>query len=743
MGNATPFKRSFDSEASLWLERLKRSRDKIKAVMRERQPLAEAISLAMETASYSPTMPKTVLNDFRFRGENFTYRFWRYVLSKTTGAPIYLKMNRDAGQGQENIKDQQPGPGDEQTAAWVDTAVGRALYEARLRKEVRSLVGALCGYGVGGLAIGYHADVVTQKIALAAGTDETEALADTLLHGEGAEEGQDHARIAHALRDTARTDPNLNAEDKAALRERAQAHDQLATQEGKRFKTVMRKKNHEIWTRFLQPGDELVWDDTVFDLDDTWWRARQIYVDQEDFKNNDSTWKAAARKKIEGKASRAFSQLDPDDTNKDKHSHDDDRSLDRKLVEMWEIQIQAPGRRDGGRYEYVCHEYPDGFVNKSNANPFVITDLDDDDPNKPGPLHGTPSIPGFWSIKISAPLQPVVRNWVSTCGLPWVAAGWPQQLNLNELAAIDTASARKNIRIFLLAGIAQGKEWAKSLMHALEHGLDGKTFIADGISPEDLQKLVHMLDFNLSDKAALHNQRNVTREIHGQLIGLPNARRQLAGSGKTATQDQMGVDAGDSELDVLVDDVEDMVADTVRGVMGLMREHYKEEKLRRMLGIEGAKIVEAWTKTSMDGDRMEVKLGPRAIREQAIDIEQLMKSIEVSLKVRDQIGAVEIDVRPLVEALFRAQNLGKPQRLTTDPNDPRYQQVMAILMEMSQEVQSNSKMVEDLRQAAGNTPGKDNNPNGTPGPDAGVGDTQAPTEGNLNSGLRRDTVSVG
>ncbi|MCP5065889.1 MAG: hypothetical protein GY946_04920 [bacterium] len=706
-------------------------------LMEERSHFADAMDLRADGSVQSGAKIK---GSFKAHGENLSWRFSQRFIGQITGEGLSIKYDRDAGGGQVNPDI----PGEDETASWVEVALDRAVYETDLEHEITALGKSICAYGNGALVQGYDSDVSTAASNEAASITPLEAIEAAAQGDLSAVSGADHQRIQAALRDAAANSQEVNDQQRAWLLAKAQAHDAMQEKDAKNAPEIKRITRQEAWIRFMQPGIEVAWDSSVVDPRDTSWRARRVYVKLEDFRRS-PRYTAKARKEATGSGSLFGTMLDTDSkANRESPEHSFEQ-ID-KYVETWEVFRLAPSTIAGLERLIATPELPEMWIHESKDFPFVRDDIrtTEGGVEYEGPDHGRNSLPGMWPILICAPILPVKRTPERTGGLPLLAPGWPQQMETDQLASIDMGSAKKGLRYVILEAMFGESEEGQTMLEKIRRGESDWACVApSGVKPEQMEKLFAVLDFK-GGKQDLGGLRAATRAVWAQIQGMPQSSLQMVGTGDTATQDTLSVAAGDAELDIVISQVEKTVSTAVLGMAGIMRDYYGEEKIRRMLGTIGSERVKQWSMSSLDGDKIVVGLGRNAIKRDAVDREQLIKSVELVQGIVDPVGAPIWDVEPLVEDLFRVLGRGKPKRLQTDSKDPRYAVVLEKLSEIGQAVEQLIKRTDNLAKQSGGSPGAGAPSDGTPGPEGGIDPSIAPpTAGTLAAGARRDTVPSG
>lgn len=669
-------------------------------------------------------------------GVNLSFRYMQRLTAEVTGQPLHVKMSRDAGAGQSQAGDPEQGAiGDESIAEWVEIGVSRVMYEAGTQRETDASVVDLCAYGVTGSWIGYHADVVGLEEAREAAKDvsgdpvedpsqqqvdpaDSNIVAETVAGDVQAKPGQDHRAIAATLRDAAAvipagTDPNAMA----ALLARAQSHDAMGATEAKAKTGEARVIQRKIWEKRGIVGFDTFWHPSVYEFEDSPWVCRRVLPPLEMFKR----WgeiKAKYRTQAKGVADRYRPTVEsPGKTSPSPEATKGDPS--EKYVECYVFWIREPWRPDGGRRKIACPEFPGEWIEADEGNPYV-----DDE--------GRQLIEGFFPFFYCAPLLPPLEDPKRTLGTALIEPGARTEERINEfLSTILAHYKRHGFRVYALHPLLKGKTKIKE---ALRQGIDGFTFDApSGMKDaKEMQGLIVPIQFS---GQAEQMERMLAKLIEFWRIeqGFPAASLLGTAQSETATQEQIGVEAGNNELGVIAGRIEEWVAAKARGILGLMRGFYLTEKMRELLGAEGSAAWDAYRETSTSGDRLTVKLGARAARSEAVSIEQLMKAIEVDRTTLDPVlGVRTLDEMPLIEELHRGLKAGKPKKLPQDAL--MAQQLIGSLMAENEALKGGG---------AGGPPGS-GGPSGPPGrngktPNKGDG---APTEANLNAGARRDTAPV-
>lgn len=726
------------------LDRLQRSEKVVGRVMEGRQKFEDVISLSYwldgggtktETGGGGPEGEA-----LRVYALNLPYRYCRWLEAQATGEPIVVKAPRDAGAGQKKpvldpaTGESIPQPGDEQTAEWVERIITRALYEARYENEMNAVIGECCGRGISFLEIGYHEESLSRTIASEVGKDAQSVGGDVILKGETeAVPGQADAEIAEGLRTMAGdrvVQAQIGMQGVVGVLTRAGSHDAQAAQiEMDRSPIVeVRDIRRRIWVRKLRVNEDLFFDQSVADFQDVPLVARRHVNTKAEF--DAKTWiKESAKKKIHGYPDRNQSGMTgTGQTDAARRMSPDARQVaiaagedtSEWLVEWFEVYEKRPNMAAGGVRYALCFEVPDEVISVDDTYPFV-----DDE--------GYCVIPGFYPFFDFTPLKPPVHQPERMLGIPLVAPGWTQFEKIQEFNRLRVESARKHsLRAYQFHPALKAE---KKLQERFQNGEDGICYFAPAalMGPDGkMQEAVIPIQFSGNtqeiDKQA---QREYADWIRVQ--GMPPAHVEGVGQAETATQEQIGTSAGESEMAALVKRLESRMADVCEGIRGLIRAFYDSEDIVELLGFEGGQAIKHWSKSSMKGDRLQVMFGLRARREDAVEKKQLMEAIQLVQTNIDPVTQLPVyDAQPLYAELFRSLGMGKPQM---------NQSMLAQLQQLALIGQQALAAAQAQQQAGGGgsqAPASGGqNPGQAPRPSEGSG----PSRGNLESGARNGTVN--
>lgn len=660
---------------------------------------------------------------------NLPYRYCRWLEAQATGEPIVVKVPRDSSPGEK------PGAttGDAQTGEYVARIITRALYEAQYEGEINAVIGECCGRGVSFLGIGYHEEAISRTVGSEVGKDAQSVVVDVLGQGQTeAVPGQANKEIADGLRTMAGdqvVQAQIGMKGLVGLLNRAGSHDfaQYKNETDRSTVAQVRDIRRRVWVRKLRAGEDVFWDMTVADIKDARWMARRHVCTKSEF-NANPLFTAKAKETIHGQPdpfqsgvigggqTASGAMMSPDARAAAVASGEDTSDW---LVEWFEVYERRPDMMAGGIRYALSAEMPDDVISESDEYPYVDED-------------GFCAIPNFYPFFDFAPLKPPMHQPERTLGIPLVAPGWTQFLKLMEFNRLRVESARKHsLRAYQLHPALKGE---KKILDKFQNGEDGFAFFcppslmgADG----KMQEAVIPIQFSgNTQQIDVQAAREYADWIRVQ--GMPPAHVEGVGQAETATQEQIGVAAGDSEMQSLVKRLEARMADVCEGIRGLIRAFYDSEDIVELLGAEGGEAIKTWKMSSMKGDRLQVVFGLRAKQADTVAKKQLMESITLVQGNVDPATTLPIyDAQPLYQELFRALGVGKPQL-----NASMLAQLQQLAM-IGQQV----LMAQQKAQAGGGQPGagggqQQSAGGGGPNPSEGSG----PSPANIESGARNGTV---
>lgn len=653
---------------------------------------------------------------------NLPFFYGQLLKAAAAGEPPVIKYPRDAGEGQTLSGIPGEAEADSRLASWVETFLTRIVHESGAITEWAEAIDDVLAWGCGVVAIGFDKNVVDPDLA----QNTLRSVEDISLAAAGgdtiAKPGERHEEAANRLREMVAmaSDPEsdfiLSSQEVAWYLERAQSHDEMAVREARK-PLPPAWDGHKIWARRCQVGVDVFWDPTVTRMEDTAWRARRIEMTLDEFRAS-TLFKRSVQGKdgLKGVYPRGVTGLEDESGTEGKH--DDIDLVDDRVVVLYEIWVKKPELRSGGERHFVSPEMPDKFLERDSRNPYVDED-------------GRPLIPGFFPIFVSTPLKAPLNDPIRTLGLPALAPGWPQVLEMNALRTLSLDSARKHSKAVYVADRRLGG--AKKIKKILA-GPDAAVFDApQGIRDATERKnLIVPIQFTGKNEELDRQVMRVESDWRS-IMGVAAAVYAGQGVSDTLGQDEIAQTAGRNLQGLIIEAVEHSFADMVEGMRGLAR-MYPVEMVVRLLGSQGAEAVMSWSRTSMDGDRMWVRFGSRARAEEAVDRKQLMETIALLEQKQDVTGPI-YDTEQYYEDLTRSMGLGAPRKV-----DPQMQQLrqlaqvaMALMEQYGQE--------EVIRMAQGEGPSGSGGGGGSPVRSSAT-DPRSPTRQNIGVGARRGASTV-
>ena len=688
----------------------------------QRERYAKALGLDFTVSASGVDRP----DDPEYFGQhavNLPFFYGQLLKAAAAGEPPVIKYPRDAGEGQTISGIPGETEADSVLASWVETFLTRIVKESGALTEWAEAIDDVLAWGCGVVAIGFDKNVVDPDIA----QNTLRSVEDISLAAAGgdtvAKPGERHEEAANRLREMVdmAADENedfiLSSQEVAWYLERAQSHDEAAIKEARK-PLPPAWDGHKIWARRCQVGVDVFWDPTVARIEDTAWRARRIEMTLEEFRASTLFKKSVQGKDgLKGVYCRGVTGLEDESGTEGKN--DDVDLVDDKVVVLYEIWVRRPELRSGGERHFVSPEMPDKFLERDSRNPYVSED-------------GRSLIPGFFPIFISTPLKAPLNDPIRTLGLPALAPGWPQVLEMNALRTLSLDSARKHSKAVYVADRRLGG--ARKIKQILA-GPDASVFLApQGVKdPAERKALILPIQFTGKNEELDRQVMRVESDWRS-IMGVAAAVYAGQGVSDTLGQDEIAQTAGRNLQGLIIEAIENTFADMVEGMRGLAR-MYPIEMVVRLLGAQGAEAVMSWGRTSMDGDKMWVRFGSRARAEEAVDRKQLMETISLLEQKVDVAGPI-FETLPYYEDLTRSMGLGAPRKV--DPQQKQLQQLAGLAAALIEQYGQD----EVLRLAqGGGSPGSGEGGGGSP-VKSSAGDPRSPNRANIGVGARRGANTV-
>ena len=670
----------------VWLERIGRFQRMVKEREAESKKYRDAAEL-----KFRPLMPQGepgALHGFDVAWVdqiplNVTRRYIDRLKSLATDGDPLIVYPRDA-------------EGDEEFASFAERLLTRVVSESRYPTEFGDATTEMSVAGSGVVWFGYHQEAVTSSQVTAV----SQPIADVAMgamQGAPAVPGQDHVAVARTLVDSV-SDPKVVMGvkgEEVVLRayEGAAAHVKAAEKEEREPDTVW-VTERELWTRHL-PMTWVAWDVGVYDLRDARWMARKIVFDLEEARTY-----AAFDPRVRGKLQASAERSESEDHLAVKTERDG--ASDGARVVVWEVWDKRY------RVRHYVSESVDEYLEADAVDPYLNEDT------------GRSWIPGFFPCIVTAPLKAANEKPERTLGVPPVACGFPQQEELIKLRSYAMACAKRTARFFELHAALSDEEMA-----AISAGQDGFVFVRPGDVPagEDTLK-IHQFQ---GEFPALRNEAQTVLGEWCATMEFPMAELTTMPQAETATQEQIGVAAGSQRTGFIVRTLEEDFARGVEILRALVCKCYNAEKVASLVGAKYAPIFQAWTKSSLKGDKLTVKFKGRAEGEKAV---QLKQSMDLYMLLKQEVGPLGL---PKYRTDTLLEDVARRLGHQLVPYVPTQEELAAVQMKMM------GGMGGGDDQGEGGPPTKSSNgqarPQGIPGRQERA--EAPPDQGRLNGGARR------
>lgn len=648
------------SRSARMLAGIRRSMDLTKVVFDRRRRNEEILELSY----LDGLMTGTDARSLEENALNLPYRYARWIQAQATSKEVIVDVGRDAGAGQ--VKG---GPADDVTGKWQAIALRRAAMTGGFVRETDAMLAEMLPLGVSVIRVGFHSQAISASDVREVGKDAQSVVGDVITDGDTeAKPGQAHTEIVEGLK-TAASNPVFQAaagtEGVLAVLDRAKSHvDAQHDQEAEAEDTPIvdsRLTRHRLWMRKVRVGEQVGWAPNVSDTEDTgfWWE-RILYTVRE-VTRLPQLFSKAFREKVKGYDGRNVSGVaaggqtpSTEGMSSDGRQAQTEEVLDddEKIVEIFQCWIRRPDILSGGVVKRLCPEFPDEWVEADDENPHVFP---------PGHPHaGQNAIPGFFPFVDFAPILGSRMVAERTLGVPPIAVGMPHFEKLVEYNRILKESGlRHSLRLYQIHPSVKDM---KKVMEALRIGVDGYSFICPAeLVDSNGQMHPAILPIQFSGNT-MEVDRLAAREegLWVKVMGMPPAILQGVGTAETATQDNIGIAAGERESGSIVGYCERRMADVFVILRALMRICYDDNDFVEMLGQEGAAVMKAWQTGSIDdGDEIRVTFGATAQAERMARTKQIMEAITLLAQQIDPVtGLPKYDFTALLDELMRQLSVG-------------------------------------------------------------------------------------
>lgn len=667
-------------------------------------------------------------NNIRENALNLPYRLNSWYQAQATSKKLIVKINRDAG------AEQRPGgPRDDKTGMWVGITLCRSALMGGFKREMKAAVAEVVARGTSVLKVGYHQHALSVPESEEAGKDPTTIVAEVLGEGDTeAKPGQDHAEIIKGLtqmledEDAQRQMGRQGVELVAArMRSHADMLEKAETDETPTENT--RPIRRRVYLQQLRVGEDVGWAPWVTDTEDTpfWWER---HVDTVAWgKQQDQLFSRKFRMEVEGHDGRNLSGVmesgrtpSTDDMGSDaRQAQTDKLDDDERVFEWFEVYFRRPEMLSGGYRKIVCAEMPDEFIEATDENPFIFP---------PGmPDEGKCTMEGFYPYVDITPVLSTLAVPERTAGIPLMAVGMPHFEKCAEYNRLRQEAALKGAT--RLYQIHPGVKDNKKLLSAVQNGEIGYAFIAPSSLVEGDAKMVDAvktIDFT-SRNPEIEKQREIERLDFLNVTGMPPAAYQGMGTAETLGQDRQGISLAGAESRMHIEYMEERVALALSKMRGIIRGTHDDDDFHRLLGAEGAKVMQAWQAGTVDdGDEITVTFGAAAKAQETVEKKQLMEAFALTRQAVEPLTGQPIyDDFAILEELFRRLDVGAPQK-SEAPFKALYQLLDQFAKQIEQLTGENP--LQKMKQQSNGSPSGFN-------PSEGSG----PTDENLNAGAMNRT----
>jgi hypothetical protein len=517
---------------------------------------------------------------------NFSRRYLDWMQSQATDENPIITYPRDA-------------EGDEDVATMNERLLLRVWNEAGGTSQFRAAIPSLCTQGSTTIWVGQHSDIVSRKGLMEMSVDPELAVQEALEGEHTPRAGQDHENIVAALEGAAGDEDaifDLDDDQFESLLEAADDHDDLAARERK-GPFELRASPRKVWIRRLPVGTWCVWDHSVWDEQDKRWLARKLVYTKEEALQRDEFDRAAVNK-LEPQPITQEEGYEPLDSYK--WGDDPDADLEDKRLVIWEVWDKRY------RTRHYVSEGCEYYLEKDETYPYLDANYE-------------PIVRGFFPCRIIAPLLSDDEKPERTHGLPLFKRFWPQQEELIKLHSYELAQAKRHaLRIY-----EYDENLDEDTIAALSAGIDGTMVRRDPST--DPGKTVVPVQFHSSALDISRLMQSVW-SVTSSTSGMPWSDISSAPVADTATQEMQAIQAGRQQAGDVIRQLEIAAADVLEIVRDFLRGYYSDEQIAQLLGFKWVEKFHLWKRSSLEGDRLDVKFAARAKAESAVRLKQMMEA---------------------------------------------------------------------------------------------------------------------
>lgn len=561
-------------------------------------------------------------------------RAHQWYLSQLYDDDPEIRVSRTGDQGAES-------------ADFEEVLLGRAADEAGLASEFRNVITDLCWAGFGFVWLGM--DVVPQRGAVLAGAQGSGEATEAALQGQHQPHpAHDHDVLADALETVAEspdTGAMLTAQQHLGLVSSAAIHRTMQAEEDARPQLYDAEKGR-IWARWSPPG-WTYWDPLVLDIRHSRWMARKIVVPLEAAMKMENL-RPSFRARLKPQPIYEEKQGDPPIQTPlgSSQTETDAENGCVVLIEVWDKRHKA---------FHILNEMVDEYGEVDDSYPYVLDD-------------GRCAIRGYFPCAPVVAVKPPTMNPDAAWGLPLLASGWPQQMEMVKIRSKMIAAAKATVRPVLFHHALPQKTREAMSSGVDVNGVEVPETIAG--SPSGIANAVH---FPVMPPVPVDWEKEITlieRDFFNNVGIAPN---QLTGetTSETATEADIVSQASQTQIADVMRQMESGMERALEVARGLLRCGYSPEHVAGMVGkkfteprvevdmatgqpVQLPSIFDVWMQESDEGDRIRTRLSARARDEDPVRIQQLKEAMAVASMPDPETGVPFAKMKPIVKELFRS-----------------------------------------------------------------------------------------
>jgi hypothetical protein len=160
----------------------------------------------------------------------------------------------------------------------------------------------------------------------------------------------------------------------------------------------------------------------------------------------------------------------------------------------------------------------------------------------------------------------------------------------------------------------------------------------------------------------------------------------------TATQEQIGVAAGNSQANDVLLEIQKGFAHGCEIVRGLIRAFYPAEKIASMMGPKSAEIIEQWRGSSLDGDTLIARFGVMQKEFEAVRLKQKMEAVKLGQSIPHPLvpSMPFADLTPVAMEIIRDLAHTEPKQ---------FEQAEVLIRQLVEQHQAQQQMQAEAQQS--------------------------------------------